>query len=42
MPNSIVTVPYFVPYFYFLKNHILNPDNVSALTGRLKRRVVLD
>jgi hypothetical protein len=25
-----------------LKNHILNPENVSALTGRLKRRVVLD
>ncbi|MBU0641525.1 MAG: DUF3150 domain-containing protein [Planctomycetes bacterium] len=25
-----------------LKNHILNPDAVSQLTGRLKRRVVLD
>ena len=25
-----------------LKNHILNPENVSQLTGRLKRRVVLD
>ena len=25
-----------------LKNHILNPANVSQLTGRLKRRVVLD
>jgi hypothetical protein len=25
-----------------LKDHILNPGNVSALTGRLKRRVVLD
>jgi len=25
-----------------LKNHILDPANVSALTGRLKRRVVLD
>lgn len=25
-----------------LKNHILNPDSVSQLTGRLKRRVVLD
>jgi hypothetical protein len=25
-----------------LKNHILDPDNVSQLTGRLKRRVVLD
>jgi len=25
-----------------LKNHILNPENVSVLTGRLKRRVVLD
>ncbi|MHC4063746.1 MAG: hypothetical protein ACYSUI_04510 [Planctomycetota bacterium] len=25
-----------------LKNHILNPDNVSQLTGRLKRRVMLD
>ena len=24
-----------------LKNHILNPDSVSQLTGRLKRRVVL-
>ena len=25
-----------------LKNHILNPENVSRLTGRLTRRVVLD
>ena len=25
-----------------LKNHVLNPDAVSQLTGRLKRRVVLD
>jgi len=25
-----------------LKNHILDPGNVSQLTGRLKRRVVLD
>ena len=25
-----------------LKNHILNPDAVSQITGRLKRRVVLD
>ena len=25
-----------------LKNEILNPDNVSRLTGWLKRRVVLD
>ncbi len=25
-----------------LKNHMLSPDNVSALNGRLKRRVVLD
>ena len=25
-----------------LKNHILNPDAVSQLTGRLRRRVVLD
>jgi hypothetical protein len=25
-----------------LREHILNPDNVSQLTGRLKRRVVLD
>ena len=25
-----------------LKENILNPDNVSQLTGRLKRRVVLD
>ncbi len=25
-----------------LRTHILNPENVSALTGRLKRRVVLD
>ena len=25
-----------------LKNHILNPDSVSQLTGRLRRRVVLD
>ena len=25
-----------------LKNHILSPENVSELTGRLKRRVVLD
>ena len=25
-----------------LKNHILDPANVSQLTGRLKRRVVLD
>ena len=25
-----------------LKNHILNPENVSQFTGRLKRRVVLD
>ncbi len=25
-----------------LKNHMLDPENVSALTGRLKRRVVLD
>ena len=25
-----------------LKDNILNPDNVSQLTGRLKRRVVLD
>ena len=25
-----------------LKNHILNPDTISELTGRLKRRVVLD
>ncbi|MHC4093494.1 MAG: DUF3150 domain-containing protein [Planctomycetota bacterium] len=25
-----------------LKNHILNPENVSQVTGRLKRRVVLD
>ncbi len=25
-----------------LRNHILNPDAVSQLTGRLKRRVVLD
>ncbi len=25
-----------------LKNHILDPDNVSSLTGRLKRRIVLD
>ena len=25
-----------------LKNHILNPGNISSLTGRLKRRVVLD
>ncbi len=25
-----------------LKSHILDPENVSALTGRLKRRVVLD
>jgi len=25
-----------------LKNHILDPANISALTGRLKRRVVLD
>ena len=25
-----------------LKNRILDPDSVSQLTGRLKRRVVLD
>ena len=25
-----------------LKDHILGPDGVSQLTGRLKRRVVLD
>ncbi len=25
-----------------LRTHILSPENVSALTGRLKRRVVLD
>ena len=25
-----------------LKDHILSPDSVSHLTGRLKRRVVLD
>jgi hypothetical protein len=25
-----------------IKNHVLDPANVSALTGRLKRRVVLD
>ena len=32
----------FTPACQTLKDHILSPDSVSQLTGRLKRRVVLD